>query len=72
MKKTLLLFGAVLTISTVMLSCSKQEETPRNYYGVQPVDSQGTPKEAYYAFFGALLLIIFLVLWLLKKMGNKK
>jgi flagellar biogenesis protein FliO len=72
MKKNFFLFGAVFAISTVMWSCSKQEETPRNYYGVQPTEAHGTPKEAYYAFFGSLLLIIFLILWLLKKMSNKK
>lgn len=58
--------------STVLVSCSKEETQTKNYYGVQPVDNQGTPKEAYYAFFGGLVVIIILVLWLLKKLGNKK
>ena len=72
MKKTLCLFGATMIVSTVLTSCSKQEEAPKNYYGVQPVEAQGTPKEAYYAFFGGLVVIIILVLWLLKKLGSKK
>lgn len=73
MKKTLSLFGAVLIASTAFTSCSTEEvvEKPKNYFGTEP-ESNGTPKEAYYAFFGGLLLIIFLVLWGLKKISNTK
>jgi hypothetical protein len=74
MKKTLYLFGATLMATAILSSCSKKEEAPRNYFGngVQSTDAQGTPKEAYYAFFGGLVVTIVLVLWFLKKMGNKK
>jgi hypothetical protein len=72
MKKTLFILGATMIASTVFTSCSKEESsTPRNYYGVEPVNN-GTPKEAYYAFFGGIMLIIFGILWLLKKMKAKK
>ena len=73
MKKTLCLFGATIIASVAITSCSKEEvsELPKNYYGTQPA-SNGTPKEAYYAFFGGILVIVFIVLWLLKKAGVKK
>lgn len=71
MKKTLFIFGAMMIASTVFTSCSKEEpSTPRNYYGVEPVNN-GTPKEAYYAFFAGIVLIGFGVLWLLKKASKK-
>ena len=71
MKKTLFIFGATLIASTVFTSCSKEDSTHKKYYGVEPVNS-GTPKEAYYAFFGGIMAIIFGILWLLKKMKTKK
>ena len=61
-------------LTTVAITgCSKAEtkEQPRNYYGVQ-AENNGTPKEAYYAFFGGIVVIVFVVLYLLKKMGAKK
>ncbi len=71
MKKTLFIFGAMMIASTVFTSCSKEEpSTPRNYYGVELVNN-GTPKEAYYAFFAGIVLIGFGVLWLLKKASKK-
>lgn len=71
MKKTLFILGAMMIASTVFTSCSKEESnTPRNYYGVEPVNN-GTPKEAYYAFFGGIIFIVFVILWLLKKMKSK-
>ena len=66
------MFGATLITSTMIVSCSKGESQPKNYYGVQPAEDQGTPKEAYYAFFGGILVIVFTVLYLLKKMREKK
>jgi hypothetical protein len=72
MKKTLCLFGATIIASAIFTSCSKEEAAPRNYYGTQPAETQGTQKEAYYAFFGGLVVIVILVLWLLKKLGGKK
>lgn len=71
MKKTLCLLGAVLVTSTVTISCSKQEDTPRNYYGVQP-ENNGTPKQAYYTLFGALIAFSIFLLVMLKKLKNKK
>ncbi len=72
MKKTIFILGASLITSTILFSCSKEsvKETPKNYYGVEPVNN-GTPKEAYYAFFVGIVLIGFIILWLLKKMGKK-
>ncbi len=71
MKKTLFILGAMMIASTVFTSCSKEEpSTPRNYYGVELVNN-GTPKEAYYAFFAGIVLIGFGVLWLLKKASKK-
>ena len=67
MKKTLLLFGATTILATSFVSCTKQEEKPKNYYGVQSDDTSGTPKEAYYALFIAIVGIIFLVGWLIKR-----
>lgn len=72
MKKTLYLLGATVLTTTIM-SCSKEElqEKPKNYYGIEPANN-GTPKEAYYAFFGGILCIVIFILWLLKKAGNSK
>jgi len=72
MKKTIFILGASLITSTVLFSCSKEsvKETPKNYYGVEPANN-GTPKEAYYAFFAGIVLIGFGVLWLLKKASKK-
>lgn len=71
MKKTLCLFGATFAIAVT--SCSKETTTekPKNYYGVQS-DDNGTAKEAYYAFFGGILVLVFGILYLLKKMGGRK
>lgn len=69
MKKTLYLLGAIT--STLVTSCSKQEDTPRNYYGVQP-ENNTTPKEAFYALFVGFLLSGILLVWFLKKLKNKK
>lgn len=73
MRKTLFLFGAMLTTMATFTSCSKEDSVKptKNYYGVEPA-SNGTPKEAYYAFFGGVLAIVFVVVWLLKKMNSKK
>lgn len=72
MKKTLYLFGATMIAPIAFVSCTKQEEQPKNYYGVQqPTESHGTPKEAYYAFFGAIVVIGILLMWFLKKAGKK-
>lgn len=73
MKKTLCLFGATLSTVIVVTSCSEEttKEPARNYYGVQP-ENNGTTKEAYYAFFAGILVFIFSILYLLKRMRNKK
>lgn len=72
MKKTLFILGATMIASMAFTSCSEDVlDAPKNYYGVQPVNN-GTPKEAYYAFFGGIILIVFGILWLLKKMKTKK
>lgn len=70
MKKTYHLFG-VLAATSIMMSCSEQEEQPKNYYGVQPQDEHGTPKEAYYAFFGGILVLVIGLVWLIKRLGRK-
>ena len=73
MIQTLCLFGATMLTTMVITSCSKEAvvEKPKNYCGTQP-SHDGTPKEAFYAFFGGVLVIVFLVLFLLKKMRNRK
>ncbi len=73
MKKTFCLFGVTLMTATMLVSCSKEEvvEKPKNYFGTDPV-GDGTPKEAYYAFFGAILFIVVLLAWGLKKMREGK
>ena len=72
MKKTIFILGASLITSTVLFSCSNksEKETPKNYYGVEPINN-GTPKEAYYAFFAGIVIIGFGILLLLKKMNKK-
>jgi hypothetical protein len=73
MKKTLCLFGAVMIASVALTSCTKEEvpEKPKNYYGVEP-SSNGTPKEAYYALFGAIVIVLALVSIGLRKLRNKR
>lgn len=71
MKKTFCLFGTFLVASTTFTSCSEQEEQPKNYYGVQPSKEHGTPKEAYYAFFGGIVILVIGVLWIIKKLSKK-
>lgn len=72
MKKTLFLFGASILIGSSITSCSTEEvEQPKLNYGVAK-QRNDTPKEAYYALFGAIVIIVFLIVWGLKKMSNKK
>lgn len=73
MKKTFYLFGAVALTATTVMSCSTDEAPakPKNYYGVDDGTS-GTPKEAYYALFGAIVLVVILIAVGIKKMGQKK
>lgn len=74
MKKTLFLFGAsaLIASSTLITSCSTEEAPePKLNYGVVK-QRNDTPKEAYYALFGAIIIIVVLIIWGLKKMSNKK
>ncbi len=71
MKKNLLLFTAtgVLMTSTVttFTGCTKEEDAPvKNYFGVEP-EGNGTPKEAYYALFGGVVVVFILIVYGLKK-----
>ena len=72
MKKTIFLFGAAMILSATFTSCASQDTPakPKNYYGVEPVDN-GTPKEAYYAFAGGLVLLLIFLAWAFKKMKKR-
>lgn len=68
MKKTMLIFGAVLITATSLTSCTQGADTPKvkNYYGVES-DSNGTYNAAYGAFLAGLLVLAIFAAWLWKK-----
>jgi hypothetical protein len=71
MKKTLILFAAAAATSVSFTSCTKQEEKPKNYYGVEPAAGSDAPKEGYYAMFGGVILFIIFIVWVLKRSAKK-
>lgn len=70
MKKNFLLFtttGVLMSTVTTFTGCAKQEKAPvKNYFGVEP-EGNGTPKEAYYALFGGVVIVFILIAYGLKK-----
>ncbi len=67
MKKEIYLFGAVLVLtSTLTLSCTKQEQPKKNYYGVTP-ENQGVSQAAYYTFAGLIIALAVFLAWGWKK-----
>ena len=73
MKKSVLLFAtaSVLMTTVTFTACKPKEQTPKNYYGVQSDDNGGVNSDAYKAF-GAIVLVLSILIAIGIKRLKKK